>query len=78
MIEIIIGDIFFSSVGFVYLFLKYRDKQKRQYIHKNQYDCSYRNIGFDLFLRVVAMSNILLIISFLLVVFYAVFKFGIA
>jgi len=75
--EIIIGDILLSFLGWIYLFLKYRGKQKRQLILKNEFASSYRSIGLDLFLKVVSMSGILLVISFLLAVFYAVLKFRI-
>lgn len=70
--------IFFHLLGRLYLFLRYRNIEKRKAVLAEKYAGSYSGAGIDVILRPVAVIGFLLMLVFIAAVIYGTIVHGIS
>jgi len=69
--EFLFAELFFSFMGRVYLFLRYRNVVKRKEILTARYFNSFADAGRELILRSFALIGFLLMLVFIAAVIYS-------
>ena len=72
------GEIFFSFIGRIYLWLKYRNKEKIKSVLVNEYNDRYFVAGSMNCYKLFGIIFLLLIATFLIVSVFSILKFGIS
>ncbi|MRG44652.1 hypothetical protein GFS24_05980 [Chitinophaga sp. SYP-B3965] len=70
--DTLLADILFHTVGRLFLFLRYRNEEKRKAVLVEKYFDSYRSAGLSVILRPFALICFLLMLVFIAVVLYNV------
>lgn len=60
--EFLIADIFFSSLGWCYLFIKYRDAKRMSEVRNLEFDGRYSSVG-----RSITLSSFLIVLGLLII-----------
>jgi|GEM_PF-1949694 len=68
--EDLLRSLIFSPIGFLWLFLRYRNKAERSKIFNEEYDGSYDRAGIIIFLRLIFSICLLGISAIILSVIY--------
>lgn len=78
MLHYLIVDIFFSFIGRMYLYLRYRDSEKVNKVKEERYAGHFRYVGRIVILNIVAVLFGLILISGLLATIIGIFRNGIS
>ncbi len=68
--EDFVRELLYPFIGWVYLWIKYRNKEKIKTILKEEYDGRYENVGSIKVLQFIRIIMIILLGAFLLVIIY--------
>ena len=74
MIGEAIAEILLYPIGRLFLFIRYRDKEKRRNVLKNEYDGHYSNVGRDAILSVFIIIVASMLIVLILIAIFSVFS----
>lgn len=70
------GRIIYPLIGWVYLLIRYRTREKANQILQSRYDNRYFNVGAEKTLTFIAIVFLLLILFLIGSVIYSTIKFG--
>ena len=70
--EYFVRELLYSFIGWVYLWIRYRNKEKIKTVLKEEYDGSYGNVGSIKILQFIGIIMIILLGAFLLVIIYRI------
>ena len=70
--EDLIGGLLYSFIGWVYLWIRYRNKEKIRSVLKEKYNNSYQDVGATKVLYFIGIVLIIILVVFLLAVIYGV------
>lgn len=76
--EFLFADLFFHFIGRLYLFIRYRNIEKRKAVLAEKHFNSYRDVGASLILKPFAFICFLLMLALIAVVIYSAIAFGIS
>ena len=62
------GNIVYIFIGWVYLWIRYRNKNKVNDILNNKYEGNYLFVGAELILSIFGILLIILLITFLIII----------
>lgn len=68
------AEIVYPIIGWIYLWIRYRNKEKVKQVLKEEFENSYENAGATLSLKTFGVIMIILLVCFLLGMIYAFFK----
>ena len=77
LIRLLARSLFLSPIGKIYLWIKYRDKDKIKVILKNDYHNRYSNAGLMMFGEAFGIIFLCLIAMLIMGSAISIFKFGI-
>ncbi len=69
---------FYHLLGRLYLFIRYRDKEKRNAVLAEKHLGSYSSAGMDVILRPIAFIGFLLMLVFIAAVIYGAIVHGVS
>lgn len=70
--EDFVRELLYPFIGWVYLWIRYRNKKKIKTVLKEEYDGSYGNVGSIKILQFIGIIMIILLGAFLLVIIYRI------
>lgn len=76
--EFLFTEIFFSIIGWIYLWIRYRKKAKLEKALLDKYDNSYSVAGSMLYFKSFLIVFLILIVLLILIAIFSIFKFGIS
>lgn len=76
--DFLFADIFFHIIGRLFLFFRYRNKEKRKAVLVEKYFDSYSGVGSDVIMRSFAFICFLLMVALIGVVIYGTIIHGIS
>lgn len=70
--EDFVRELLYPFIGWAYLWIKYRNKEKIKTVLKEEYDGSYGNVGSIKILQFIGIIMITLLGAFLFVIIYRI------
>ncbi|WP_299763720.1 hypothetical protein [uncultured Dokdonia sp.] len=70
------GELLCTLVGWLYLSIKYRNREKIKRVLNQKYDGSYSQAGVEKSLSIIGILVLFLVLLLLLSVIYSIIKFG--
>lgn len=70
--EDVLGSLLYSFIGRIYLWIRYRNKEKVRAVLKEKYNNSYYDAGATKVLHFVGIIFIIILVVFLLAVIYGI------
>jgi hypothetical protein len=75
--EIIGSQIIYTFFGYIYMWIRYRNKEKIKQVLKNDYENSYSTIGYLVIWKPVGVIFLVLIVCLLIAAIIGSVRFGI-